>query len=1570
MPAEGVRVTPTMASQMNFPKIVSPGDNQPAIQTAVSLQSGVYSASRYYKFIGVEIVSKDYGSANSTHPISNLIMLGDFVIRDDMDALHVIHQDRLWKVPHHLVLDRCYIHAHAEQNATRGVALNSAYTDIINCYISDFKSDSQDAQAVWGWNGPGPFTIENNYLEASGECLGFGGELAMHYTNNNTETPPSLLPACVPRQDGLIPSCITIRHNTLTKKLSWRGKGWKVKNLFELKNAQYVTVDGNLMEYCWVEADQAGFAVQLTVRNQSSPTQSPPDNPWSTLKDIWFTNNLVRHAGGGVNLMGTDSDGPPSVRMQRVIIANNLFDDINSIIWGGDGAFIQIARGVSQVTVNHNTALQYGNLEKGNIQDGKVLLIDSMAGVSDNFVMTNNISPHNNYGVFGGGSSSGLPTFNAFFSSYTFSHNVLPGKGPIAYPPDTYDPGTINDVGFTKFNYGINGDYRLAAGTLYKGQATDGTDIGYDAVALNAATGNPMATDNPLEDARFFVYLQYRDFLNRQPDAGGLDYWIAKITDCGADAVCVKQHRINVSAAFFIELEFQDTGSFVYRFYKASFGRQPTYAEFTLDRAQVIGGVSLDAQKTAFANNWVQRSSFLALYPSNMSNTDFVNTLYNTAGLMPYTTERANHIAEMNAGKTRAKVLREVIEISAFKAREYNPSFVLMQYFGYLKRDIDQDGYDFWLNVLNGPELNNYRGMVCSFITSAEYQDRFSTVRTRSNAECGDVNSPQGHPQDIEPIPPPPVDTVWLEDSVPTGATPHAGSDNADSNGQYESWNWTNTNPRPFSSALFTQSHLISGLHQVYFDGATQTLSVNPGDSLYAYVYLDPTNPPGEIMLQWYDGSWEHRAYWGANNINVGTNGTDSRRYIGLLPATGKWVRLEVPATQLGLGGHTLNGMALTMYDGKASWDYAGKSTPQELFYNAPFNLTASVASNTSVNLTWSAPTGIAVDHYQVERSQSMTGPFTALPGNPQTTGFTDSSVSSGGATYFYRVCAVVVFSGSYTGYSYPAWVTTANAAPAINLTSPANGATYNSPASITVTANANDSDGSISKVDFYQGTTLIGTSTVSPFSMTWNGVAAGNYTLTAKATDSGGATTTSSPVSITVNTPPTVILAMPDDGPLFTAPANLALNAYANDFDGTVSKVDFYQDANLIGTINGPLASGTPYTFQWNNVSAGTYTLTAKATDNLGATTTSGAVKIKANLMPPFFYDNFNDNTRDAAKWNLLNVPSVVTVAEQNHRLEISPSTTTAAYNGYSSASAINLTNAQATVEVVQTTAPVGSAQTLFGIWGGGSWGSGGLLIVEDGGNIYFQLSVNNVITQNYSIPYDPVQHHYWRIRHDVASDTILWETSADAVTWTTRLSVARPFPITAMYPVLYAGKWGTEVSQPGTAIFDNFRVDSVNQVNVALASNGATASASSYFNGFSPSGAINGDRKGLGLGQNGYWSTGYGGFQSPVWIEVDFSGNKTITEIDVFTVQDNYSNPSEPTQTMTFSQNGMTGYEVQYWNGSAWVDVTGGNVTNNNLVWRRFAFAPLTTSKIRILSHSSPDTWSRATEIEAWGN
>ena len=248
---------------------------------------------------------------------------------------------------------------------------------------------------------------------------------------------------------------------------------------------------------------------------------------------------------------------------------------------------------------------------------------------------------------------------------------------------------------------------------------------------------------NPLESARFFVRQNYLDFLNRAPDAAGWDYWTGEIVNtCGTDLACIHNRRIDVSAAFFIELEFQESGAYVYRLYKAAFGEQqnyrPGYNLFVPDRASVVGSPDLAAGKLAFANAFAQRSEFVTRYPTTQTPAQFVDAILATvqqgAGVTFTTAERTAFINTVtNSG--RGTFLRDLGDNMAFRNAVFNRAFVLMQYFGYLRRDPDQGGYDFWLNVLN-TQPNNFRGMVCAFSTSSEFQNRFSPVITRSNADC------------------------------------------------------------------------------------------------------------------------------------------------------------------------------------------------------------------------------------------------------------------------------------------------------------------------------------------------------------------------------------------------------------------------------------------------------------------------------------------------------------------------------------------------------------------------------------------------------------------------------------------------------------------------------------------------------------------------------------------------------------------------------------------------------------------------------------------------------------------
>ncbi len=274
-------------------------------------------------------------------------------------------------------------------------------------------------------------------------------------------------------------------------------------------------------------------------------------------------------------------------------------------------------------------------------------------------------------------------------------------------------------------------------------------------VTININDDSPESSTNPIDDAQAFVYMQYHDLLNREPDAAGLQFWINQITSCGADQACIEASRVNVSAAFFLSIEFQETGFLVERIYRASYGNMPgtpvplTLNEFVIDSRVVSDGVivtqagweqKLESNKQAFTNDFVQRTRFTNAYPTSLTPVQFVDGLFTKAGVTPAAAERQAAINEFGGALTsantaaRARAIRRIAENPALTQQELNRAFVLMQYFGYLRRNpndapelgLNFDGYNFWLNKLN--QFNgNYLDaeMVKAFITSIEYRQRF-----------------------------------------------------------------------------------------------------------------------------------------------------------------------------------------------------------------------------------------------------------------------------------------------------------------------------------------------------------------------------------------------------------------------------------------------------------------------------------------------------------------------------------------------------------------------------------------------------------------------------------------------------------------------------------------------------------------------------------------------------------------------------------------------------------------------------------------------------------------------------
>lgn len=272
------------------------------------------------------------------------------------------------------------------------------------------------------------------------------------------------------------------------------------------------------------------------------------------------------------------------------------------------------------------------------------------------------------------------------------------------------------------------------------------SQLGQHTEAVFTGSAN-SSTLSPLDTPQYLVRQHYLDFLNREPDESGLNFWSDQLLSCNNDPACVEGRRINTSAAFFLSIEFQQTGYEVYRFYKAAYGDLPgapvpvRFNEFIPDTREIAQGVivnqagweqKLENNKLAFANAFVSRSRFSSLY-GNMNNGQFVDALNQNAGNVLSQYERDELVAALTSGmKTRAQVLRSVAENGHLRQQELNRAFVLMEYFGYLQRDpnggpdTDFSGYNFWLNKLNtfGGNFQN-ADMVKAFLVSGEYRGRF-----------------------------------------------------------------------------------------------------------------------------------------------------------------------------------------------------------------------------------------------------------------------------------------------------------------------------------------------------------------------------------------------------------------------------------------------------------------------------------------------------------------------------------------------------------------------------------------------------------------------------------------------------------------------------------------------------------------------------------------------------------------------------------------------------------------------------------------------------------------------------
>jgi plastocyanin len=422
LPPEGTRATPATAT--SYARLRSPNASP-----AVSTQSS--PSASYYRLVGLDI-------ASTATTAFSLVYLGDGTGKaTSVDQL-----------PSHIYLDRVWIHGAVNQPVQRCLALNSRSSAVVDSYLAGCHMKNQDAHAIAAWAGPGPYKIENNFLEGSGENILLGGG--------------------DPWIDGVVPSDIEIRRNHVTKPLSWKTSGaWTVKNLLESKNSQRVLVEGNIFENNWLDG-QSGVAIVLKSENQSGGCT------WCITADYTFRYNKIVNAPGGFVIASSQvtSNGGPSLRATRVLIANNLFDEVAMVSQPGVHRLFQLGAGLTNVEISHNSGFP----------DGYLLMLAGNEGSSTSFALRDNLFTRGQLGIYGDGMVEGLSTLAHYAPAAVVTGNVLIGADAAKYPAGNSFPATTALAQL--LSYGLHA-FQLGSES-YGNLTSDGLPAGADLQQLEA----------------------------------------------------------------------------------------------------------------------------------------------------------------------------------------------------------------------------------------------------------------------------------------------------------------------------------------------------------------------------------------------------------------------------------------------------------------------------------------------------------------------------------------------------------------------------------------------------------------------------------------------------------------------------------------------------------------------------------------------------------------------------------------------------------------------------------------------------------------------------------------------------------------------------------------------------------------------------------------------------------------------------------------------------------------------------------------------------------------------------
>ena len=395
LPAEGTRMKPSTAGSLA--KIVQTLNGTEAVNTVPSTYG--------YFLRGIEITLGP--SVTITYPI---VTLGDGSSAQNSVSL----------MPHDLVLSQMYIHGNTTDEVQRCVALNTGAAAIVDSWLSNCHGKGYDTQAIAGWNGTGPYLISNNYLEAAGENIMFGG--------------------AAPGAEGLVAYDVTITRNWIRTPIAWQGV-WTRKNLLELKVAHRVLIEGNVMDGAWADA-QVGYGIAFKSACNGFHNENT--------EDVTFRNNYVTHIGAGFSISGRESQVGdcqsqyPSERTQRILVENNIVDTINVAPYSGAGRLTQISgvqHAVADLTMRHNSITTTGGVQH-------MITLDAVAAPAcDRFDYQSNVVMEGDYSIFSS-MGFGKAALDMWTVPYTFTNNIVVkgSGGPWTYPATTTLVASIADA--------------------------------------------------------------------------------------------------------------------------------------------------------------------------------------------------------------------------------------------------------------------------------------------------------------------------------------------------------------------------------------------------------------------------------------------------------------------------------------------------------------------------------------------------------------------------------------------------------------------------------------------------------------------------------------------------------------------------------------------------------------------------------------------------------------------------------------------------------------------------------------------------------------------------------------------------------------------------------------------------------------------------------------------------------------------------------------------------------------------------------------------------------------------